>query len=305
MRASIYAVAPGYPYQKSSLDLAIKKIQARGHGVYCPSGTLKPYRFYSNREEKRFQFLLEALTDPSYDVVWAIRGGYGSNRLLPYLNQYKKELKKIKPKIFLGLSDITSLHLFLNQVLGWKTWHAPVLESLGREEFPQSQWPILEQILKSNTVVGQSYSLKPLNQAARDHQFLRSCGIVGGNLTVFQSHLGTALLGSIKRGSLLFFEDVGERGYRIDRMLWQIKQTSLFPKVQGILFGEFTGGQESNGQSFISQVLKEFAQSVSCPVFSGIASGHGQGYRSLPFGSPVEIHKQRLILDPIKDQRKK
>jgi len=292
----IYAVAPGYPYNPNQLSRAIHVLEKMGYHVYLPKGTLKPAGFHSNTDRKRAEYLLEALLSDHFDIVWAIRGGYGSNRLLPILAQFHKQLKKKKPKVFLGLSDVTSLHLFFNLHLGWKTWHAPVLEALGRDDFPKPRLQDLNQILLTDRLQT-SYPIKPLNHRARDIKSIRSVKLIGGNLTVFQSHLGTPLIKSLKN-TLLFFEDVGERGYRIDRILWHLRESGLLHEVKGIVFGEFTGGLEPDGRNLIPYALKRFAKEVRLPVYAGIQSGHGYGYRSLPLGAEILIQEQKLVLNP-------
>jgi muramoyltetrapeptide carboxypeptidase len=291
----IFAVAPGYPYDPNQLQNSIQVLEKMGYQMYLPKGTLKPSGFHSNTDQKRAEFLLEALLSDQFDIVWAIRGGYGSNRLLPMLAKYEKQLRQMKPKIFLGLSDVTSLHLFFNLRLGWKTWHSPVLEAVGREDFPKARLHDLNQILSTGHLK-MSYPIKPLNKRARTLKSIRSAKLIGGNLTVFQSHLGTPLIKSLKH-AVLFFEDVGERGYRIDRILWQLQESGLLKDVKGIIFGEFTGGLEPNGKSLISYALKRFADEVNLPVYSGVQSGHGRGYKSVPLGAEILIQEQKLVLN--------
>jgi muramoyltetrapeptide carboxypeptidase len=293
---TIYAVAPGYPFDLKILKSSIEVLQNRGYRVILPKNILRPEYFHSHSDIQRAQFLIDAFTSDSIDVVWAIRGGYGSNRTLGYLDKNLSKLKTCKPKLFLGLSDVTSLHLFLNQKLKWKTWHSPVLEAIGRADFSKREFKNLEHILNYNTL-DLSYPLKPLNKPAKSLKRLSPTRLLGGNLTVFQSHIGTPYLGSLKN-SALFFEDVGERGYRIDRMLWQLRESSNFKDIRAIFFGEFTGGLEPDGKSFITLALKRFAEEVSIPVFAGIKSGHGQGYRSLPLGAAIAVEGQKLVLNP-------
>jgi len=292
----IYAVAPGYPFDITSLKLSFQVLNQRGYQVHLPEDTLCPKWFHSNSDKKRADFLVEAILSDTVDIIWAIRGGYGSNRTLMYLNQSLPKLKRAKKKIFLGLSDVTSLHLFFNQILRWKTWHAPVLEALGRPQFPKAQLKNLDMILRTNAL-DLKYPLKPLNSKAKELRQMSPAIMLGGNLTVFQSHLGTRWLGSLKNRAL-FFEDVGERGYRIDRALWQIRESMNFSDVKAVFFGEFTGGLEPDGKSSVKKALMRFASEVEVPVFSGIKSGHGGGYQSIPLGAPIAIANQKLVLNP-------
>lgn len=292
----IYAIAPGYPFHEASFLSSVKLMEQRGYRVQWDLDIQRPKYFHSNTDDKRSESLIYGLLSKDVDIVWAIRGGYGSNRLIPLLEARLKELKKVKPKIFLGLSDVTSLHLFLNQTLRWKTWHAPVFEALGRKEFPKEQLKHLDSILQTNQL-SRSYRLFPLNSPAKSDSVIYCERLIGGNLTVFQSHIGTPLIGSLK-GAALFFEDIGERGYRIDRALWQLRQARLMKDVKAVIFGEFTGGLEPDGNNLVNMALKRFASEVNKPVFWGIRSGHGRGYQSIPLGAAIKIQNQKLVLNP-------
>ena len=112
--------------------------------------------------------------------------------------------------------------------------------------------------------------------------------IIGGNLTTLQSGLGTEfqLEG---RGVFLFFEEVGERAYRIDRILEQMKQAGIFKKSKAIIFGPFTDCLEPDKKNLIPLLLKYFALETQCPVYQGIKSGHGLDQQPLPLGTSARI----------------
>ncbi len=130
-------------------------------------------------------------------------------------------------------------------------------------------------------------NLTPLNAAARRTQRI-SGRLTGGNLTVLQSTLGTAL--QRRPAGILFLEDIGERGYRIDRILEQLRQVGVLRKLKAIVFGTFLGGAELDGSNFGPAVLERFAQSLSIPVLRGIDAGHGSYQRPLFLHSPSELH---------------
>ena len=194
------------------------------------------------------------------------------------------------PKILLGLSDLTSLHLFFNLELGWPTVHGPVFESLARTDWSIKKISRFKQFLETRQFE-QKYRIRPMNQVAQKLQRLVIPKLLGGNLTVLQSHLGTSLLNRMPSHGL-FFEDTGERGYRIDRMLWQIRHTLWFHRTCCVLFGEFTNGLEPSGENFMLSALRRFAKDLeilNIPVFYGLPCGHGSGYGLLPLGQSAEI----------------
>ena len=112
--------------------------------------------------------------------------------------------------------------------------------------------------------------------------------LIGGNLCILQCGIGTnwQLDPSDK---ILFFEDIDERGYRVDRMLMHLQQANILEKAKAIIFGDFVGGKEPNGTSLILPVLQRFADSIDLPVFSLPGCGHGPENFPLPFNVPLEF----------------
>ncbi|TAL62502.1 MAG: LD-carboxypeptidase, partial [Legionella sp.] len=167
----------------------------------------------ANSDAKRLASLKNALTHPESKAIICVRGGYGSMRLIPGLYDLKPPKE---PKIFLGMSDITALHLFLENHWNWPSVHG----ALARDKFSEESILATQSLLfgkPSRALMG-----KPLNQFAEKEYKVEST-ITGGNLTLVQSSLGTKwqINGQNK---VVFLEEVGERGYRIDRMLEHLKQ---------------------------------------------------------------------------------
>ena len=289
----LYLFAPGFPFDESLLQQAIVRLESYGWRVHLPTATLKPSYFHAQSDAMRAQLLLQGLSHARYQAVWAIRGGYGANRLWPYLQKASRQLLKQKPKWILGLSDVTSLHLYFNLQLKWPTWHVPVVEAWGRSAFEVTKQDHLVACLKGDIRQWQ-YPLTPLNQKAQKFKAKKiTGGLVGGNLTVIQSHLGMVMPAIGSHG--LFLEDVGERGYRIDRMLFQLQYSGQLKKVPALFLGEFTGGQDPDGVSRVDLAWQRFAQQEQWPIFAGIPSGHGEGYGFVPFGVPSLVQDQKLI----------
>lgn len=115
---------------------------------------------------------------------------------------------------------------------------------------------------------------------------------------MIQSALGTPFQENNK-GQFLFLEDIGERGYRVDKMLTQLKLSGALKGVKAILLGDFTGGYESNGKSLVGPVLKNWAQQLACPVIAGLPCGHGSKQDPLPLGTKAVIelgeHPQLIV----------
>lgn len=288
---TVEVIAPAWRCSPEELNTAIKKLESWGLVPRVPSDLFgKPSHPFAQTDEIRLQHLKQALYSSESKVIWCVRGGYGSLRLLPQLNRMKRPSRC---KLLIGLSDITSLHLLLNQKWKWPTLHGPLLDRFGRQNNTDSA---LKKILFGRTQEVHFSSLQPMNQAARKAQTLKG-PIVGGNLTTLVSSLATPW--QIRtRGQILFFEEVGERGYRVDRMLTQLEQAQLLAGVKAIIFGQFRGGEEKNGRELWRQVKRDFAEKMPFPVLRGLPSGHGVIQKPLPLGvsATLSLGHQRACL---------
>lgn len=293
----IDVVAPGYPSQPHEVDgardfLLKWKLQSR-----IPQGIIKPHFLHAHEDEQRFAFLKAAIEAKDSKVIWCLRGGYGSNRLVPMLAKLKKPKE---PKLLIGISDITSLHTFFIQEWGWATLHGPLLDRLGRNLVAPKYEKEMHNILFGRQSQVEFKKLKPLNELARKVQNLKS-KVVGGNLTVLQSTLGTPWQIDARK-SLLFVEDLGERGYRIDRMFEQFRQSGVFKQCHGLILGDFIGGEEpATKKNNFNLVFKRWAQDLEIPVFKGLEAGHAPVQRPVPFNTHcvlnVENSKGHLIIE--------
>lgn len=245
----------------------------------------------SNTDEVRFKHLKHALLAKDSRAIWCLRGGYGALRLIDKLAKLKPPKQPKQPKLFIGYSDSTTIHNYLNQFWHWPTMHGPLLDRLGGLARVDEQVTELTDLIfgRQRRVIFKN--LSPLNAAAAKKNKKITASIVGGNLAVTQTHLGTRYARQPK-GQILFFEDVGERGYRVDKMLKHLELAGYLLGVKAIIFGEFIRGEEPgpNSASRVPDVLKRFADEQKIPVFSGIEVGHGDQQRPLPLGTTAELN---------------
>lgn len=232
----------------------------------------------ANTDEERFEQLRAALYSDSR-AIWCVRGGYGANRLIPQLARLRKP--KGPPKLFMGFSDITTLHVFLNQQWGWPTIHGPMVDRIGRGLILEPQLAELHDIYFGDEPEVIFKNLKPMNAAARAAKTVRGA-VTGGNLMTLQSTIGTRAPWDT-RGRIVFLEEIDERGYRIDRLLEHLAQTGHFARARAIVLGEFLGGAESDGSTRVPLVLQRFADSLKIPVMAEVEAGHGEMQRPVPF----------------------
>jgi len=273
----LFLIAPSSPIPAEKVDLIKSYLESLGRKVSLPPDLLGEDLLCANTDALRFKHLKDALTSDA-DEIMAIIGGYGLTRLMPDLMSLSKP---DKAKVMYGFSDITALHIFLNQVWDWPTVHGPSGVAFINKEADKISNERTLRILDDGLGAYELPELIPLNSAAKNITSL-SGKVVGGNLCLVQTSLGTPW--QLKTADkILFLEDVSERGYRIDRMLAHLEQASLFREVKAVLLGDFVKGEEPNGLSLVWDVLHRFAKSATFPVFQLPGCGHGSQNYPIPF----------------------
>lgn len=234
----------------------------------------------ANTDEQRFAMLKNALDADDSNTIIVARGGYGSMRLLEMLEKIEKPSKS---KLLIGMSDITSLQVYFLEKWGWPSLHAALSTKVGTKPENINDFKnILFSLTKELT-----YQLTPLNNI-KNNNLLQS-SVVGGNLTLVQTSIGTPWQLQSKN-KILFLEEINERAYRIDRALQHFSQAGILNDVAAIIFGDFLGGNEPDGSNLISGVLKRFAENVNFPVFSTPNIGHGADNKPLPLATPATLN---------------
>ncbi|MFN8791252.1 MAG: LD-carboxypeptidase [Bdellovibrionales bacterium] len=282
-------VAPGFGCSLEDLEKARRYLIEKGFRPRIPESIFGQCPIHSNTDEERAQQLIQALTATDSKAVWFLRGGYGSNRLLPALKKIKK---KPRPKLTIGISDVTSLHTHFIQKWGWTSLHGSLLDRLGKGIVPPEVESELLAVVRGQQRSVNFEGLEPLNAAALKAKSV-SGQIVGGNLKVIESHVGTPDVLKF-RNRLVMFEEIGERGYRVDRMLFHLDQAKAFRGCKAVLFGTFTSAEEPGpSPSTVPWVLERWAAEQSFPVYRGLPCGHDTVQRVLPLGTSAKLRLQK------------
>lgn len=240
---------------------------------------------YICHDEQRLLNLKEALYAEDSDMIWCLRGGCGTSRLLPSLLSLKPPKKK---KALIGFSDVTSLHFFLTQYWGWQTIHGPTLNSLITSK-GQSDSVIstLDHLLQDGTALI-NLPLVPLNEKATLESNLQGL-LSGGNLALTQRSMSTPWQVD-STGKILFFEDVNELPYRVAETLDHLKHGGLFKNVKAVIFGQITNDTpDKNEKELLKHILSDFAEKAGFPVFSDLAVGHTNNNHPLQLNTPATI----------------
>lgn len=280
----IDVVVPAWPSSPSHLKQGVAFLKSHGFAVRLQKNifqkTLSKSSHWPGDLASRLQGLQTAFFSKDSQAILCLRGGSGSLHLLPTLLKWKKP-KKCKP--FIGLSDISLLHYFINIQWNWPSLHGTMLSHLGDPDCVSKVKKDFLKVLQGQITTLHYKNLKPLNKKAQTTKKVQG-QVIGGNLTTLQSLIGTPLTLKTK-GKILFLEEVNERGYRIDRMLHHLKWAGCFKGVKAIVLGRFLGGKEPSGPCLTPYVLTDFFASFQVPVWKGLPCGHGKKQNILPFNT--------------------
>lgn len=275
--ARVALVAPASPFRREDFDAGVQELSALGFEAVYDDRVFACDGFVAGGATLRARALADAWEDPSIDGILAVRGGYGSAQLLPLLDG---ALARRHPKVFIGYSDITCL-LSWHLANGLVCFHGPMLEGrLAQGEAGYDRASLLAAITRP----------EPLGRLAPPRMASLCEGnaegvLVGGTLTQLTASLGTPWAFDPPAGCLLFLEDVGERPYRLDRLLLQLEQAGILGRAAGLVLGEFPRCEEPEGGVTAREVLRARLGACRVPIVVGFPSGHTSGPAwTLPFG---------------------
>ncbi len=287
----VQIVAPASNLKAEYLARGVAELTALGWRVKYDPAILEKDRYTAGTDERRRRELMDAFTDPEVKAVWAARGGYGVMRLLAQLDE---DALRAKPKIFIGYSDLTALHLYLYQRFGWVTFHGPMAaKDLAGGESHYDQITLLNALTKA----------EPMGEiVAVGTEVLHRGTTVSGRLLGGCLSLLTAMMGTPDEldttDAILFLEDTGTRPYQLDRMLQQLKLAGKFDRVRAIIFGEMSHCIQHVEQGYtLPEVLRDLTAELRIPVLFGLRSGHSEiGNLTLPLGVQATLESERGVL---------
>ena len=296
---TVAVVAPAsVTYESLQLQLALEALQAMGLKAKVGDHVMDRFGYLAGHDRDRAADINTAFTDPEVDAVFALRGGWGASRLLPFIDF---DAIRENPKIILGYSDITSLLNAIYARAGVVTFHGPNLMSRWNEFTYQSMRDVLVEArparysnpvdLDGELVARQNRIQTIVPGRAEGH-------LIGGNLTLMSALLGTPYLPRFDN-AILFLEDVGETIYRVDRMLTQLKLSGHLQKVLGIVFGHFTGVKPSPGLGnfALMDILKQHCEPLGVPCYFGAMIGHVDQQSTVPVGGRARMDASTGILE--------
>jgi len=305
---TIGIVAPAGPVDRERIDRALARLQSRGFRTNTYGNIYRSQGYLAGDDATRADELMTAFADPETSAVWCARGGYGVVRLLDRIDF---EVIRNNPKVFIGFSDITALHIAIQQHCGLITFHGPNLQDgFGKPaDMPAANEAALwRAVSNEDSQVGQfdnpgfAYDFSSISniELRSINPGVASGLLAGGNLAVLCGLMGTPF--EIETaGRVLFLEDVSERVYRIDRYLAQLTLSGKLQSAAGILVGSFSydEGDTADPPSAIAALLDEYLGNLNIPVISGFPAGHTEHNLTLPMGANIELDANQLRIQVI------
>lgn len=275
-------VAPSSPFKRDAFDAGCRELERLGLRPQFDDSVFERGPIVAGDRRVRAAAFDRAWKQDEVSAIMAVRGGYGSMEVLPHLDP-DPVTRHAKP--FIGYSDTTSIHIWLNGHVGMTSVHGPMIE--GRLAVGESAYD-------SASFVA-SLGDTPLGEMSPDGLEVLRAGeaegpMVGGTLTTLAASLGTPFAFRPPAGAVFFIEDVSERPYRIRRLLEQLRQAGCFARASAFVFGQFSGCSEPDGRVTATTVLAEFVEDAGVPAVFGFPSGHATTpLVTLPFGVNTRV----------------
>jgi muramoyltetrapeptide carboxypeptidase len=280
-------VSPASPITDSSkIERGVGYLESLGYRVSIGTHLNKSMGYLAGSDKERADDLHRMFSDRNVKAIVCLRGGYGTPRLLQFLD-YK--LIARNPKILVGFSDITALQLALWTKCRMITFHGPMLGvdlAGGIDPFTEEHfWRLLTSTRKPSALTLDQGDAKTLYRGVAEGRLL------GGNLSLLVTLIGTPFMPDFRR-AILFFEEVKEEPYRIDRMLMQLRNTNTLARVSGLLAGQFPDcvpADPSAPSRSIEDLLSEVAALCRMPFLANLPFGHRSRKLTLPIGLRVRL----------------
>ncbi|HZM68781.1 MAG TPA: LD-carboxypeptidase [Candidatus Cryosericum sp.] len=285
----VAVVAPGGPPRRAALLRGIAWLEQRQFVVDRGAHVLDRRGYLAGDDAGRADDLNRAFADPGLKAVWFARGGYGSQRILPRIDF--SQLRS-HPKALIGYSDVTVLQAAAWRFAGLSTLHGPMVAELADSSAYDA------------TSLARALSGAPVEFALPRRTVLRAGRgegpIVGGCLSLLVGLIGTPF-DLETRGAILFWEDVNEEPYRIDRMLAHLRLAGRLHGLQGMVIGRLPGCRARRRENDIplADILKSHLQGTDYPVVVDFPAGHARRKVTLPLGraARLDTFARRLAID--------
>lgn len=277
-------VTPGAPITAEQLQASAEKLEKLGFRTAWNDTVLSRHGYFAGPDGERAGELMEMFTREDIDAIWCVRGGYGSIRILDLLDY---ELIRQHPKVLVGYSDITAIHQAIRRETGLVTYHGP----LGISEFNRFTVKSLKQVIM-DPGIPYEYPYRREKETRDNPEFDRYTirggraeGLLaGGNISVLDSLIGTRYETDFE-GRIAYLEEVEEKTYRVDKMLFHLLSATNLKRAAGIVLGAFPECNINDEPRLtLREALDELLKPLGIPVSYGLPFGHIDRMITIPNG---------------------
>lgn len=290
---TVGVVAPAAAVERQFVERGLGLLRSIGFRVRVSNRVLNRDGILAGGDRERAEDLMAFFADPDVRAIFVARGGYGCGRILPLLDF---DAIALTPKPLIGFSDLTFILNALIERSAMVAIHGPMLAFEHEiQERHRRSFEHLRKILTGELGAFEMEARTALHPGRAEGE------LMGGCLSIVAAMLGTPYCPSFD-DRILFLEDVGERAYRIDRLLVQLRHSGAFDRCAGVVFGAVRSvdGDENEAQ-LIARFAAEQTAGFDCPVLFGVDAGHGTDNLALPLGvrARIDSASRRLtILEP-------
>jgi muramoyltetrapeptide carboxypeptidase len=300
---TIQFVALSGPVNEQRVALCRERFEKMGFRISLAEKLSGRDRYLAGSDDDRVNEINAALHDPRVAAIFPCRGGYGLTRILDRIDY---DALRASPKMIIGFSDVTALHLAVARKARVITFHSPMpefslLKDNGEYAYSFNSFWHMVRLEKHQDGPGK-WDIDLPQSGPRPSTLVggKARGrLLGGNLSLVCATLGTPYALEAK-GAILFLEDTGEAPYRIDRMLSQLRLAGILSQVSGVVLGTF----ERTDEKEVQTVLKDYFAKLKVPVVMNFPIGHGTYNATLPHGALAELDADdlhlRLLESPVR-----
>ena len=281
---TIGIIAPANFANLDRLEEGLSTLKYLGYKTIAGVSCRQEWYNFAGSDKVRADDINKMFADNSVDAILCLRGGYGSCRLIDYIDF---DIIASNPKLFIGYSDVTTLHCAFNKICSLITIHGPMLVS---NLVNNSNTYMMEQFF--NTVEGNTGVLKIPDGRNVEQIIHGKCQgeLTGGNLALLTASLGTNYSIDAK-DKILFIEDINEYTYQIDKMMFQLKYAGIFDKCKGVVIGDFQNCNKEKGCDFsLREMFEMFFKDFNKPVIYNFPAGHCSQTQTLALGGKYDLN---------------
>jgi muramoyltetrapeptide carboxypeptidase len=294
-------VTPGSSVSEEELAACVIKLEALGFRTTFNDTVLSEYGYFAGPDRERADELMDMFAREDVNGIWCVRGGYGAIRILDLLDY---EVIRQNPKVLIGYSDITAILTAVYQETGLVTFHGPV----GTSDFNKFSTRSIRKVIMEPDK-GYKYPYKREKETRENPEYDRYTltggeaegELIGGNISVLDSIIGTRFEPDFEN-KLVYLEDVGEKTYRIDKMVFHLLSGTNLKKAAGIVMGAFDECNINEEPTLsLRTALDDLLKPLGIPVSYGLSFGHIKRQVTIPTGIRAAMNADKnsfRLLEP-------